>query len=167
MSPKSWNFGWCLRYTAEVRAPILQKYTCRAPVSRHGQTVAANHGSPKKCCFPELERGIFGCQRPAGGRRNCLMAQPQLLKLPIEKTNPNCSSHGKSSRIRKFEKTNPTRVTAPWAWIRGRMNEPKPKGAEATGQLRRTNERTQTGSYTAAIAALIGERKNRGRPSAP
>ena len=93
------------------------------------------------------------------------MAQPLLLKLLVEKTNPNCSSRGKTSRIR-HEETNPTLTVAPGRGFADEQTnpnrgEPAPPGVS----VRRTNEPKLVALY-GGRGRVVGEKKIEAAPAA-
>jgi hypothetical protein len=112
--------------------------------------------SAEERLLPELERGIFEFQRTAGRPCNCLMAQPRLLKVHGEKTNPNWSSRGKRPGFANLKKRTQLEQRRPG---RGFADErTNPTRRERRRRAASFNEkRTQTDSYTAAVAALLAK----------
>jgi hypothetical protein len=112
--------------------------------------------SAEERLLPELERGIFEFQRTAGRPCNCLMAQPRLLKVHGEKTNPNWSSREKRPGFANLKKRTQLEQRRPG---RGFADErTNPTRRERRRRAASFNEkRTQTDSYTAAVAALLAK----------
>ena len=124
-----------------IRQDTLARTSFTAQANRGGEARSAGENLVSPCL-----NGNIRISRTCGLRCSCLMAQPRLMRLSVERTNPKSGSAVQTrAGFAKMKKRTRLSSGDPGGGFVGRTKEPKPVGTPSPGGFvdERTNPNRQ------------------------